>query len=96
MSVWKYTVQGWGKIIQDESEHDILVKRDGLVKLLRGSDWYNDQDDPEKSDLEYAIKDLEDAVENDDIDNALWEIYNLADNDKAWLDPFADDEDDKE
>ena len=85
-SKWKYTVKGWGKIIQSDDEDD-MAKRDQLVALLKESQWFKEQEDGEDSELAYAIMDLEDSPTVEDVDMALWEIYNLADAQRAWLDP---------
>lgn len=84
MTDWKYTVNGFADIIQSE-ELDDLTKRDKLVTLLRESAWYKEQDAGEDSELYYAVMDLEDSPTVEDIDQALEEIYNLADEERAWL-----------
>lgn len=90
--VWKYTVKGWGAVIDTPRDVlDFASKRDRLVALLLDSDWYRDQgsDDDERMDSELgqAIQDLRDSPTTKDADEALWSIYNLADDDRAWLDP---------
>ncbi len=101
--VWKYTVKGWGKIIDgDEPDKDVVYdfasRRDRLVALLLGSDWYRDQgsddDEREHSDLGLAIQDLRDSPTITDLDQAIWSIYNLADDQSAWLEPDFDPDDD--
>lgn len=81
---WRIEIRGWGKVIQDDSlEWD--AKRDKLVGILKASAWYKDEDD----DLGMAIMDLEDSPTIEDADEAIWSIYNLADDDRVWLDPFG-------
>lgn len=80
---WRLVIQGWGKVIEDESL-DWDAKRDKLVEILKASPWYKGEDD----ELGMAIMDLEDSPSIDDADNAIWQIYNLADSDKVWLSPW--------
>lgn len=88
MAEWKYTVEGWGKIFHAD-EPDTRVKRDQLVELLRASQWYAAQEDGEESELAQRINDLEHCDVVTEMDKPLWEIYNLADDQRAWLNPFA-------
>ena len=82
MKKWRIEIHGWGKVIGDDDlEWD--VKRDKLVGLLKASSWYKDEDD----DLGMAVMDLEDSPTIEDADEAIWQIYNLADDDPVWLDP---------
>ena len=82
MKKWRIEIHGWGKVIGDDDlEWD--VKRDKLVGLLKASSWYKDEDD----DLGMAVMDLEDSPTIEDADEAIWQIYNLADDDRVWLDP---------
>lgn len=90
--MWKYTVKGWGAVIgADDDVLDFAAKRDRLVALLLESDWYRDQgdddDEREYSELGQMIQDLRDSPTDSDADQVLWEIYNLADDARAWLDP---------
>ena len=99
---WKYSIKGWGAIIDgDEPEsadpdvvYDYAGRRDRLVALLLDSDWYHDQgsDDDERldSELGQAIQDLRDSPTITDTDQAIWSIYNLADDQRAWLEPDFD------
>lgn len=101
--MWKYTVKGWGEIIDGDEEspdvvYDFASRRDRLVALLLESDWYRDQgsDDDERTDSELgqAIQDLRDSPTITDTDQAIWSIYNLADDQRAWLEPdFGSDDD---
>lgn len=88
MSKWKYQVKGWGSLVQNESL-TFQAKKARLVKLLRDSEWYKNQEEGEDSDLADAVLDLELAGNPEDADaDALWRIYNLADDQGVWLDPF--------
>lgn len=83
MKKWRIEILGWGSTIEDESL-DWKAKRDKLVEILKASAWYKDEDD----DLGMAIMDLEDSPTIEDADEAIWEIYNLADHDRVWLSPW--------
>ena len=84
MARWLIKIEGWGPIIQND---DLTweEKRDKLAILLRSSQWFKVTG--EDSDLDMAIMDLEDSPSDDDAEQALWTIYNLADEDRVWLDP---------
>lgn len=82
MRKWRIEIHGWGKVIGDD-DLDWDVKRDKLVGLLKASSWYKDEDD----DLGMAVMDLEDSPTIEDADEAIWQIYNLADDNRVWLDP---------
>lgn len=82
---WRLEVKGWGKLIEDESM-PYEAKRDALAKLLRESAWLKSKE--EDSDLEMAILDLEDSPSEEDADQAIWSIYNMADDEGVWLDPI--------
>jgi len=94
---WKYSIKGWGAILEDDENdpdgvvvYDFLARRDRLVARLLDSDWYRDQgsDDDERmaSKLGQAIQDLRDSPTMTDTDVALDGIYDLADEQRAWLD----------
>lgn len=85
---WKLEVKGWGKVIEDEAL-PYEAKRDALAKLLRESAWFKMIDQAGVDDrLENAILDLEASPTESDADQAIWSIYNLADDDGVWLDPI--------
>ena len=83
LNQWRYTVKDWGKIVKDE-DTDVLVKRDQLVQLLRQSKWFKDQQ--EMSALGKAVADLSDGQAEADCGDALDRIYDLADEQRVWLD----------
>ena len=83
---WKETIHGWGKVIEDDSL-EYAEKQSRLVALLRNSPWFKDQAEGEDSGLAMAVMDLEDSPDEEAADQALWEIYNLADSDLIWLEP---------
>jgi hypothetical protein len=86
MAKWLYEIKGWGKVI--ESEAPFEAKRSALVALLRGSEWFKVIDQAGIDDeLEFAILDLEESPSEEDADQAIWSIYNLADSDRVWLSP---------
>ena len=89
--VWKYSVNGWGDTLAQATPENFAPTRDQLVNLLRQSRWYQDQgaddDERHKSGLGKAIQDLQDAATPDDMDQALWGIYNWSDAQRAWLTP---------
>lgn len=79
---WRIEIRGWGKVIGDD-DLDWDAKRDKLVGILKASSWYKDEDD----ELGMAVMDLEDSPTIEDADEAIWQIYNLADDNRVWLDP---------
>ena len=88
MAKWLYEIKGWGKVI--ESEEKFAVRRDKLVALLRESKWFGaDKGEYEQDELESAVDDLEycESAEEAD-DDALYRIYNQADEQRVWLSPF--------
>lgn len=90
---WRYQVKGWGAVLQEgdaatDTREDILARRDKLVTLLRESDWYAEQPDGEDSALAQRVRELEAADDDCEADNLLMAIYDLADIERAWLDPF--------
>jgi len=88
MAKWLYEIKGWGKVI--ESEDKFAVRRDKLVALLRGSEWFKaEKDEDAQEELEWAIDDLECASSAREADDdALYRIYNQADEQRVWLSPF--------
>ena len=84
----KFKIKGWGKVI-DSEDLDFPAQRDQLVALLRGSAWFKaDKDEDAQEELEWAIDDLECSKSAEDADNdALYRIYNLADEQRVWLSP---------
>jgi hypothetical protein len=89
MAKWLYEVKGWGKVI--ESDDPFEVQRDKLVVLLRDSEWFKaPKDEYEQDELESAIDDLEYAQSAGEADDdALYRIYNQADEQRVWLDPAS-------
>ena len=94
MTEWRYVIPGWGKVIEPVDEHgrDIddglswLQIRDRLVGLLENSSWYKHQ--PAGSDLHEAIAEFKQADDDEDVEDLLMRIYDLADEQRCWLDPF--------
>lgn len=89
MAKWLYEIKGWGKVI-DSEDLDFLAQRDQLVALLRGSEWFRaEKDEDTQEELEWAVDDLECSESAEDADNdALYRIYNQADEQRVWLSPF--------
>jgi len=85
MSRWKYVVEGWGTVFRADA--DMTAKHKMLAELLRASEWYASQEDGERSDLAQRLRELEHCADDHGADDVLWEIYNLADAQRAWLDP---------
>jgi hypothetical protein len=89
MVQWKYAIKGWGDTIEAPGNNSQKYHR--LVDLIQQSDWYRDQgsDDAEReySDLGQALQDLRDAPDRDTAQEAITEIYDLADDQLAWLYP---------
>ena len=89
MVQWKYAIRGWGDTITSPGNDSQKYHR--LVDLIRQSDWYQDQgsDDAEreKSDLGQALQSLGDAPDKDTAQAAINAIYDLADDQLAWLYP---------
>lgn len=83
---WKYVVDGFKAVIEPYGEeHDDPIKvRDGIVKVLKASQWYKDSD--EYGDLHDAVDELEYLESESDIDYILSRIYDIADDERAWLD----------
>ena len=86
---WQYEIPEWATVV--EADEDWEIRRDNIVKLLRESDWFNDDtiDEYEHEQLEEAIDDLSmtpTALAADQ--DAMWRIYNLADEQRCWLNPF--------
>jgi hypothetical protein len=88
MAKWLYEIKGWGKVI--ESEAPFEARRSVLVALLRGSEWFKaEKDEDAQEELEWAIDDLECAGSAGEADDdALYRIYNQADEQRVWLSPF--------
>lgn len=84
MAVWLIEVKGVGKILGDESL-GYAAKVEKLAALLRGSAWYA-ADGGEDGELERLIEDLE-MCDEDSGDYSLGLIYDLADEQRVWLDP---------
>ena len=51
--------------------------------------WYAARDGGEESELAQRISDLEHCDVTTEMDAAIWEIYNLADAQRGWLEPFT-------
>jgi hypothetical protein len=81
--MWKLEVKGFGSIIEDESL-GYAAKVEKLAALLRGSEWYRREG--EDGELEDLIFDLE-VADDDSGDYCLGRIYDLADEQRVWLDP---------
>jgi hypothetical protein len=57
--------------------------RDAVVSAIRGSGWYASHRD---DDLEDVLLELEDAQDVDEFDAAWADLYDLADEHRAWID----------
>ena len=86
MASWKIEIKGFGSIIEDESA-SYASKVEKLAALLRGSAWYA-ADGGEDGELERLIEDLE-MCDSDSGDYSLGLIYDLADEQRVWLDPMS-------
>ncbi len=89
---WRYHIKGWGAVfhegnIAEDTREDTLARRDKLVKLLRESDWYTEQPDGEDSALAQRVRELEATDDDFEAGNLIIAIYDLADAERAWLDP---------
>lgn len=97
MAHWKYHIEGWGTVfhegnIAEDTPEDTLALRDKLVRLLRESDWYTEQPDGEDSALAQAVRELAATDDAFDVGNLIIAIYDLADAERAWLDPGLDED----
>lgn len=94
MNMWRYVIPGWGQVIEPRDLHGREICdnatpqeiRDRLAALIEQSDWYKHQ--PTTSALRDALTVFKAADDDDSIQDALITIYNLADDEHCWLDPF--------
>ena len=89
---WKYEIKGWGAVfhegnLAEDTREDTLARRDKLVTLLRESDWYAEQPDGEESALAQRVRELAAAEDEVQVASLINAIYDLADVERAWLDP---------
>ena len=89
---WKYHIKGWGAVfhegnIAEDTREDTLACRDKLVTLLRESNWYAEQPNGENSALAQRVRELEATDDDFEVGNLIIAIYDLADVERAWLDP---------
>ena len=89
---WKYEIKGWGAVfnegnLAEDTREDTLARRDKLVMLLRESDWYAEQPEGEDSALAQRVRELAAADDEFEMQNLIIAIYDLADIERAWLDP---------
>ena len=89
---WKYHIKGWGAVfhegnIAEDTREDTLARRDKLVALLRESDWYAEQPEGEDSALAQRVRELAATDDDFEVGNLIIAIYDLADAERAWLDP---------
>ncbi len=92
MARWKYEIKGWGAVfhegdLAEDIREDTLARRDRLVTLLRESDWYAEQPDGEESALAQRVRELAAAEDEVQVASLINAIYDLADVERAWLDP---------
>lgn len=92
MARWKYEIKGWGAVfhegdLAENIREDTLARRDRLVTLLRESDWYAEQPDGEESALAQRVRELAAADDEFQVASLINAIYDLADVERAWLDP---------
>jgi hypothetical protein len=91
MPRWKYNIPDFKKklSISEAGEDQWPNARDAAAEVLLRSKWYLDQgeDDLEReySDLGELIKEWQAADEVEWADSVLNQIYDLADEDRAWL-----------
>lgn len=89
---WKYEIKGWGAVfnegnLAEDTREDTLARRDKLVTLLHESDWYAEQPEGEDSALAQRVRELAAADDEFEMQNLIIAIYDLADIERAWLDP---------
>jgi hypothetical protein len=92
--LWRYVIPGWGKIIEPvdlfgreiEDNETLADKRDQLAELIENSRWYKEQ--PADGDLITVLHEFRAADDPAWIEDVLMHIYDLADEQRVWLDPF--------
>lgn len=85
MPHWEYRIR-----LGDVWKNDELTfeqQRNAIVKRFKGSRWYRTTGDG--SDLHDLVEELADAEDVDDYDEAWKYIYDLADQDRAWIETVA-------
>ncbi|WP_059015788.1 hypothetical protein [Mycobacterium sp. M26] len=85
MANWKFVVNGWGSILKGDG--DGLERRDQIAALLRASEWYASQEQGDESELARKISEFEACDDEIEAEAVLWSIYDLADEERAFLDP---------
>lgn len=58
-------------------------RRDAIVSRIKSSNWYGEGDDLTLADIVDGLSEAEDA---DDFDDAWDALYDLADEDRVWID----------
>jgi hypothetical protein len=83
MTAWKYTVNV-ADILQPGPGHvSLKIRAELIADRIRASDWYY-------TELEDALRNLEDAGEDTwSFDEAWDEIYDLADQDRCWIESYV-------
>jgi hypothetical protein len=77
----------WDRVIRLPHFHDETMtfeqRRDATVEIIRQSGWRSD------GRLEELLEELAGAIDAEDFDSAWDEIYDLADEDRVWIDTIA-------
>lgn len=85
---WRRVLYGfrdaWKPWEDEQTQEAFERSRDAAVEVLRNSDWVR-KDHEEYDDLWCAIDDLKDSPDADVADEALWTIYNMADDERVWI-----------
>lgn len=81
---WVYNVPAF-KVAMERylDETDLIPTRDALVKALVDSRWYADEG--EYSELGDLIDELKNSEDEDEMNDIVQRIYDLADDQRAWL-----------
>lgn len=85
MPVWKYKI-----MLSDVFHNETMTLpeiRDTIVKRIRRSRWFKDQE--EHSDLEVLLDDLAKSTSAAEFDDTWNEIYELANDERAWIDTMS-------
>ncbi len=90
MPNWTFTVSGFKAALDPYSDEGPWEpRRDAAVIILESSKWYESQGDTDEereySDLGELISEWKAADDVDWADSILNQIYDLADDERAWL-----------
>ena len=80
--IWTYKVMGIKDIIQDDSL-DTETKGKKIAKTIRASRWGRSLEEGDT--LFSVLENLEETLGDEDFNNWLDEIYDMADADRAWI-----------